>query len=120
LCITANFECPGTASGQSETPNHVRSDGGFPRKRSPGAGDGCTAGHCQPGLILVAELAPIADAGAGDRGICNGPGADERAAKIASGKAGRIREWFCPFMAWKLATGFVLTAETWLGPERTR
>ena len=22
------------------------------------------------------------------------------------------------FMAWKLATGFVLTAETWLGPER--
>jgi hypothetical protein len=24
------------------------------------------------------------------------------------------------FMAWKLATSFVLTAETWLGPERTR
>jgi hypothetical protein len=24
------------------------------------------------------------------------------------------------FMAWKFATGFVLTAETWLGPERTR
>ena len=24
------------------------------------------------------------------------------------------------FMAWKLATGYVLTAETWLGPERTR
>ena len=24
------------------------------------------------------------------------------------------------FMAWKLATGFVMTAETWLGPERTR
>ena len=24
------------------------------------------------------------------------------------------------FMAWKLATGLVLTAETWLGPERTR
>jgi hypothetical protein len=24
------------------------------------------------------------------------------------------------FMAWKLATAFVLTAETWLGPERTR
>jgi hypothetical protein len=24
------------------------------------------------------------------------------------------------FIAWKLATGFVLTAETWLGPERTR
>src|SRR5438067_1442828 len=23
-------------------------------------------------------------------------------------------------MAWKLATGFVMTAETWLGPERTR
>jgi hypothetical protein len=23
-------------------------------------------------------------------------------------------------MAWKLATGFVLTAETWLGSERTR
>jgi hypothetical protein len=38
-----------------------------------GAGDGCTADHCQPGLLVVAELAPIADAGAGDRGICNGP-----------------------------------------------
>jgi hypothetical protein len=24
------------------------------------------------------------------------------------------------FMAWKMATAFVLTAETWLGPERTR
>ena len=24
------------------------------------------------------------------------------------------------FMAWKLATAFVLTAETWLGPGRTR
>jgi len=24
------------------------------------------------------------------------------------------------FMAWKVATSFVLTAETWLGPERTR
>jgi hypothetical protein len=24
------------------------------------------------------------------------------------------------FMAWELATSFVLTAETWLGPERTR
>ena len=24
------------------------------------------------------------------------------------------------FMAWKLATAFVLTAETWLGPQRTR
>ena len=24
------------------------------------------------------------------------------------------------FMAWKLATAFVLTAETWLGPERAR
>jgi hypothetical protein len=54
--------------GQSETPNHVRSDGSFPRKRSPGAGDGCTASHCQPGLLLVAELDPIADAGAGDPG----------------------------------------------------
>jgi hypothetical protein len=59
--------------GQSETPKHVRSDGSFPGKRSLGAGDGCTADHCQPGWILVAELAPIADAGVGDRGICNGP-----------------------------------------------
>ena len=24
------------------------------------------------------------------------------------------------FMRWKTATGFVLTVETWLGPERTR
>jgi hypothetical protein len=62
--------------GQSETPNHVRGDGSFPRKRSPGAGDGCTADHCQPCLQLVAELAPIADHGAGDRGICNGPDSD--------------------------------------------
>jgi hypothetical protein len=55
--------------------NDVRSDGSFPRKRSPGAGDGCAADHCQPGLLLVAELAQIADATAGGRGICNGPNA---------------------------------------------
>jgi hypothetical protein len=60
-------------SGQSETPNHVRSDGSFPPKRSPGAGDGCTASRRQPGLLLVAELDRIADAGAGDPGICNRP-----------------------------------------------
>src|ERR1700746_3570954 len=62
--------------GESETPNHVRSEGSFPRKRSPGAGDGCTASHCQPGSRLVAELDRIADAGAGDPGICNGPTTD--------------------------------------------
>jgi hypothetical protein len=66
---------PATMSleGQSETPNHVRGDGSFARKRSPDAGDGCTADHCQPGLRLAAELDPIADAGASDPGICNGP-----------------------------------------------
>jgi hypothetical protein len=57
--------------GQPETPNHVRGDGSFPRKRSPDAGDGCTADYCQPGLLLVAELARIADTEAGDPGICN-------------------------------------------------
>jgi hypothetical protein len=31
-------------------------DGSFPRKRSPGAGDGCTTSHCQPRLLLAAEL----------------------------------------------------------------
>jgi hypothetical protein len=56
---------------QSETPNHVRDEGSFPPKRSPGAGDGCAAKHPQP-LLLVAEVAPIADAGAGDPGICKG------------------------------------------------
>jgi len=61
------------ALGQNEPSNDVRSDGSFPRKRSPGAGDGCAADHCQPGLLLVAELAPIADAAAGGCGICNGP-----------------------------------------------
>jgi len=40
------------------------------------AGDGCTADHCQPGLRLAAELDPIADAGAGDPGFCNGPDSD--------------------------------------------
>jgi tripartite-type tricarboxylate transporter receptor subunit TctC len=59
--------------GQSETPNRVRDGGSFPRKRSPGASDGCAADHCQPGLLLVAELAPIADAAGGGCGICNGP-----------------------------------------------
>ena len=47
--------------GQSETPNHVRDEGSFPPKRSPGAGDGCAADHRQPRLLLVAQLAPIAD-----------------------------------------------------------
>jgi hypothetical protein len=65
-----------SATGQSEAPNHVRIDGSFPRKRSLDAGDGCTAGHCQPCSQLVAELAPIADHGAGNRGICSGPRAD--------------------------------------------
>jgi hypothetical protein len=59
--------------GQSETPDHVRSDGSFPRKRSPDAGDGCTANHCQPRLLLVAELTLIADTEAGDPSNCNGP-----------------------------------------------
>jgi hypothetical protein len=59
--------------GQSETPSHVRDKGSFSPKRSPGAGDGCAASHSQPRLQLMAELAQIADAGAGDPGICNGP-----------------------------------------------
>jgi hypothetical protein len=62
-----------TEMGQSPTKNHVRSDGGFPPKRSPCAGDGCAANHFQPRLLLVAELAQIADTEAGDPGICNGP-----------------------------------------------
>jgi hypothetical protein len=45
-----------TAVGQSETPNHVRGDDSFPPKRSPDAGDGCTADRCQPGFRLAAEL----------------------------------------------------------------
>ena len=56
----------------SGTPNHVRDEGSFPRKPSPSVGDGCAADHCQPGLLLTTELDPIADAGAGDPGICNG------------------------------------------------
>ena len=67
--------------GQSETPNHVRDEGSFPPKRSPGAGDACTADHCQPRLLLVAELDPIADAGAGEPGICNGPRLCEKSAR---------------------------------------
>jgi hypothetical protein len=59
----------------------VRGDGSFPRKRSPDGGDGCTTGHCQPGLLLAAELDRIADAVAGDPGICNGPKPASRAAK---------------------------------------
>ena len=62
-----------TAVGHGRKTNHVCGDGSFPRKRSPDADDGCTADHCQPGLRLAAELDPIADAGAGDPGICNGP-----------------------------------------------
>jgi hypothetical protein len=40
---------------------------------SPCAGDDCAANHFQPRLLLVAELARIADTEAGDPGICNGP-----------------------------------------------
>jgi hypothetical protein len=67
--------------GHGRKTDHVRGDGSFPRKRSPDAGDGCTADHRQPGLLLVAELAPIADAGAGDPGICNGPRLCERSSR---------------------------------------
>jgi hypothetical protein len=45
--------------GQSETPKHVRSDGSFPRKRSLGAGDGCTADHCQPGYACASARPKI-------------------------------------------------------------
>jgi hypothetical protein len=59
-------------AGQSPSKNHVRSDGSFPPKRSPGAGDGCAADHFQPRLLLVAELDQIADAGAG--ALASAPG----------------------------------------------
>jgi hypothetical protein len=62
-----------TGLGQSETPNHVRGEGSFPPKRSPDAGDDCAANYFQPRLLLVAQLPRIADARAGDPGICNGP-----------------------------------------------
>jgi hypothetical protein len=32
----AERTCPWSAQGQSETPNHVRDEGSFPPKRSPG------------------------------------------------------------------------------------
>ena len=42
--------------------------------RSPSiAGIEAASGHQERGLRLVAELDQIADAGAGDPGICNGP-----------------------------------------------
>ena len=41
-----------SARGQSETKNHVCDDGSFPRKQSSGVGGGCTADHCQPGLLV--------------------------------------------------------------------
>ena len=50
------------------------------------------ADHCQPGLRLAAELDPIADAGAGDPGFCNGPRPDScTAAKLGACRAGRLR-----------------------------
>ena len=64
--------------GHSATEKDVRDGGSFPRKRSPGAGDGCAADHYQLSLLLMAELVSIADAEVGDRGICNGPGTDIR------------------------------------------
>jgi hypothetical protein len=67
-----------TEMGQSETPNHVRDEGSFPPKRSPDAGGGCTASHGQLGFLLAAELDPIADAGLGYPGICNGSTAPGR------------------------------------------
>jgi hypothetical protein len=72
LLITAAM----SAAGQRATENDVRDGGSFPRKRSPRTGDGCAADHCQPGLLLASELASIADAEVGDRGICNGPKPD--------------------------------------------
>jgi hypothetical protein len=50
-----------TDMGQSETPNHVRSDGSFPPN-----GRRMRATVAPPGLRLAAELDPIADAGAGE------------------------------------------------------
>jgi hypothetical protein len=61
------------APGQFETENHVRDDSSFSQKRLPAAADGCAAGHCSTGLAIDAELAPIADAGAGGRDESCGP-----------------------------------------------
>jgi hypothetical protein len=72
FCEGLGVKLPGSTRHGRKT-NHVRGDGSFPRKRSPCAGDGCAANHYQPRLLLVAELAPIADTEAGDPGICNGP-----------------------------------------------
>ena len=54
------------------------------------AGDGCAASHFQPRLLLMAELAQISDAGAGDPGICNGPVNEPALAggRYARGEAG--------------------------------
>jgi hypothetical protein len=61
------------ATRQKQMPNEVRSDGSFPRKRSPAAGDGCAADHCSPGLLLVAEPAPTVDATHAGHGTGYGP-----------------------------------------------
>jgi hypothetical protein len=60
--------------GHGRKTNHVRGDVSFPRKRSPDAGDGCTAdplttGFCywRQNLIQLRTLVP------GDPGICKGP-----------------------------------------------
>jgi hypothetical protein len=66
---------------QSETPNHVRGDGSFPRRRSSGVGDGCIADRCQPSLQFGDGTCSNSGPQAGDRGICNGPQAASRAAK---------------------------------------
>jgi hypothetical protein len=44
-------------------------------------GDGCAASHPQPSLLLVTQLATIADTEAGDPGICNGPILCEKSAR---------------------------------------
>jgi hypothetical protein len=69
--VARHIPCSGISTPERERGGAV--DGSFSRKRSPDAGDGCTADQCQPGLLLAAELGQIADAGARDPGICNGP-----------------------------------------------
>ena len=49
LCCNA---LASSATGHGRKAIHVRSDGSFPPKRSPGAGDGCAANHSQPRLLL--------------------------------------------------------------------
>ena len=101
------IRCRGVAESVDRLIGHVRRFGSVARARSGLAG-GLFAGGLEPALAAQ-SITPEDQFVILTRFDPDKPDQRERMLALVP-----------RFVAWKLATAFVLTAEIWLGPERTR